>query len=143
VSVKQEETFLENHIRVLAVLQIAYASVGLLIALGLLMILGGAATIVGVSAPAADSVVAIPILAFIATVAAGFLTLLSLPRLIAGIGLLRHRNWGRILTMVVSVVGLLDIPVGTALGIYGLWVLTTRESATIFQAPADAVGSRL
>ena len=33
---------MENHIRVLAVLQIAYASVGLLIALGLLMIFGGA-----------------------------------------------------------------------------------------------------
>jgi hypothetical protein len=132
----------ENHIRVLAVLQIAYASIGLLVALALLMIFGGAATIVGVSAQTADSLVAIPILAIVGTVAAGFLILLSLPRLIAGIGLLRHRNWGRILTMIVSVIGLLDIPVGTALGIYGLWVLTTREGSRAFQTPEAAFESR-
>jgi hypothetical protein len=42
------------------------------------------------------------------------------------------RSWGRILTFVVSILGLIDIPIGTALGIYALWVLTHRDAAPLF-----------
>jgi hypothetical protein len=35
------------------------------------------------------------------------------------------------LTIVVSAIGLLDFPVGTALGIYGLWVMSTAQSAEL------------
>jgi hypothetical protein len=125
---------LETHIRVLAVLQIVYASLGLLVAGGLLMLFGGVAAIVGIAAPASDSIVAVPILAFIGTLTAGLLLVLSLPRLIAGIGLLKHRNWARILTIVISIIGLFDFPVGTGLGIYGLWVLFTREATEAFSS---------
>jgi hypothetical protein len=115
---------MHTHIRVLAVLQIVYASLGLLVALAVLMIFGGIATIVGVSADIHDSLVAVPILTLIGGLGAAVISILSLPRLIAGIGLLYEREWARILTMIVSVIGLVDVPVGTALGIYGLWVTT-------------------
>ena len=123
---------MQTHIRVLAVLQIVYASIGLLVSLLLLMLFGGAAAIVGFAAPPSDSIIAIPIIAIVATLAAGFFLVLSLPRLIAGIGLLYQRSWARTLTIVVSAIGLLDFPVGTALGIYGLWVMSTAESAALF-----------
>ena len=123
---------MHTHIKVLAVLQIVYASIGIAIGIGLLMIFGGAAAIVGLSADPSESLVAVPIITAVGTLAAGFFLLLSLPRLVAGIGLLKYRNWARILTIVVSGVGLFDVPVGTALGIYGLWVLLTREGAALF-----------
>ena len=127
---------METHIRVLAILQIVYASLGLLIAVGLLMLFGGTAAIVGIAASPSDSIVAVPILALIGTLTATFLAILSLPRLIAGIGLLKHRSWARILTIIVSIIGLLDFPVGTGLGIYGLWVLMTREGTAVFESPS-------
>jgi hypothetical protein len=63
--------------------------------------------------------------------------LLSLPRLIAGIGLLNRRSWARILTIIVSGVGLFDVPFGLALGIYGLWVTLNREGAAILDGHAQ------
>jgi hypothetical protein len=64
-------------------------------------------------------------------VAALFLAIVSLPGLIGGIGLLNLAPWSRILMIVISALELLSIPFGTALGIYGLWVLTKPETQTL------------
>ena len=130
---------MQTHVRALAILQIVYASIGLLIALAVLMIFGGIAAIVGIAAEPHDSIVAVPILSIIGTVSASFIAVLSLPRLIAGIGLLQYRNWARILTIVVSVLGMADVPFGTALGVYGLWVLLQRETSNLFETPSVRV----
>jgi hypothetical protein len=122
-----------THVRVLAILQIVYASMGLLLGLVIGLVFGGIAAIVGFSAPVDDSVIAVPILAVIGGVASSIIILLSLPRLIAGIGLLKYRNWARILTFVVSILGLIDFPVGTALGAYGLWVLLQKDTLPLFE----------
>jgi hypothetical protein len=58
---------------------------------------------------------------------------LSLPGIIAGIGLLSFKPWARILTIVVSILDLLNIPFGTALGVYGLWVLFNDDGARLFE----------
>jgi hypothetical protein len=42
---------------------------------------------------------------------------------IAGWGLLQRLPWARILTIVLAFLALFNIPFGTALGIYSLWVL--------------------
>lgn len=42
---------------------------------------------------------------------------------IAGWGLLNRESWARMLTIVLSFLALFNVPFGTALGIYGLWVL--------------------
>jgi hypothetical protein len=67
-----------------------------------------------------------------------FLLALSLPGIVAGIGLLKFRPWARILTIVISVLNLLNIPWGTILGIYGLWVMFSEEGARLFAAPKGA-----
>ena len=51
--------------------------------------------------------------------AAGFLT---------GWGLLQHEGWARVLALVMAFLALLSVPIGTALGIYTLWVLLPSES---------------
>jgi hypothetical protein len=126
-----------GHVRVLAVLQIVYSSMGLLLGLVVFLLFGGIASIVGFSAPLDESLVAVPVLTIIGGVASSVLILLSLPRLIAGVGLLRFQNWGRILTFVVSVIGLIDFPIGTGLGIYGLWVMTHTDTRVLFEGAPE------
>ncbi len=133
---------MSNHLRALAILQIAYASLGLLLGLVVLLLFGGVAAIVGVSASLDSSLVAIPVLTIVGGLASSTIMLLSAPRLLAGIGLLRQRPWGRILSLVVCAVGLVDFPVGTGIGAYGLWVLTHREIAPMFDRMAAPAGSR-
>jgi hypothetical protein len=43
--------------------------------------------------------------------------------IVAGIGVLARAGWGRVLAMVVACVSLLSFPIGTAVGVYTLWVL--------------------
>jgi hypothetical protein len=131
-----------SHVRALAILQIVYSSLGLLLGVMVWLFFGGIAAIVGFNASIDESMVAVPVLALIGGIASSILILLSLPRLIAGIGLLKFQNWGRTLTIVVSVLGLIDLPVGTALGIYGLWVLTHRDTAPLFQQMPEALAHR-
>ena len=47
---------------------------------------------------------------------------------IAGWGLLQHEEWARVFALVVGFLALLNLPVGTALGIYTLWVLLPSQS---------------
>lgn len=47
---------------------------------------------------------------------------------IAAYGLFQRLQWARVLTLVVAFLSLINIPFGTALGIYTLWVLLPAES---------------
>ena len=80
-----------------------------------------------------------PIVGLIGGILVMLVFTLSLPDIIAGIGLLKHRPWARILMIVVSVLNLINIPFGTLLGIYGLWVLLSQNTAPLFGvAPTTA-----
>ncbi|HLJ49001.1 MAG TPA: zinc ribbon domain-containing protein [Bryobacteraceae bacterium] len=48
--------------------------------------------------------------------------------LAAGWGLLDRQPWARMLAIVLGCLNLLDMPFGTALGIYSLWVLLPAQS---------------
>jgi hypothetical protein len=48
--------------------------------------------------------------------------------LAAGWGLMQREPWARMLAIVLGVVNLFDLPFGTAMGIYTLWVLLPAES---------------
>jgi len=47
---------------------------------------------------------------------------------VAGWGLLQHEEWARVFALVVGFVVTLNVPLGTALGIYTLWVLLPAKS---------------
>jgi hypothetical protein len=55
-----------------------------------------------------------------------------------GWGLLRRAPWGRIITLVVAFISLFNVPLGTALGIYTLWVLLPAQSDKDYDADARA-----
>jgi hypothetical protein len=47
---------------------------------------------------------------------------------IAGYGLTRHEAWARIIALVLAFISLFNIPFGTAIGVYTMWVLLPSES---------------
>jgi hypothetical protein len=51
----------------------------------------------------------------------------------AGIGLLHYERWGRTLALVMSAIDLIKIPFGTALGIYGFWVLLSERGREYYE----------
>lgn len=124
---------MDRHIKILGVLNIVCGALGALGAVVILAVFGGVIGIVGATAPhSLHPAVAPSVLAVVGGAIALFLLLLSLPSIVAGIGLVRFRNWGRILGVVVSVFHLLNFPFGTALGAYGLWVLSSDRSREAF-----------
>ena len=52
--------------------------------------------------------------------------------LIAGIGLLDSAEWSRMLTLVLACISILSFPVGTAIGVYSLWVLLSHNAEAEF-----------
>lgn len=67
-----------------------------------------------------------------------FFVALALPGMIAGYGLLKRKSWARILTLVLGVLNLFSFPVGTAVGIYTLWVLLQNDADAFFVLPKAA-----
>ena len=127
---------MDTHVKVLGVLYIAFSALSLLAALFLLLAVGGAAGIVGVTAEPGDAAIAIPILGLAGTTLAFVLIVLALPGLVTGWGLISYKPWARILGLVLSVLNLLNIPIGTVLGIYGLWVLLNKDTERLFSRTA-------
>jgi len=129
---------METHVKVLGVLYLALSAFGLLAAVFFMLAVGVAGGIVGTSADPHDAAIALPIIGLAGTTLVTFLLIVSLPGLIAGIGLLKFRSWARILAIVLSVINLIHIPFGTAVGIYGLWVLLNKQTEPLFTAPRAA-----
>jgi hypothetical protein len=124
---------LGQHVTILAWILIILNAIGLAVGIFVFFLLSGVGAITGETDVMA-------ILVMVGTFVAVLMTALSLPGMAAGYGLLRRRAWGRILAILVLLVGLVNVPVGTILGIYGLWVLFQGEAATYFdgESPATA-----
>jgi hypothetical protein len=107
---------MRQHVPIVAWLNIAGSVLLLLIAGFLLLLLPSIGAISGDRE-------ALGVLSIVAVSVALFMGMLALPGLLAGIGLLRRSNWGRILAIIVSFLNLLNFPIGTVIGAYSLWVL--------------------
>ena len=122
---------MQTHVKILAVLFIALSAMGVLAALALIAIFGVSAGILGASGDP-DAAIALPIIGLTGTALVIFILIVSLPGLIAGWGLLKFRPWARILAIVLCAIHLINIPFGTIMGIYGLWVLLNNETERMF-----------
>jgi hypothetical protein len=121
-----------THVKTLGILHIVLGSIGVLVALLFLLFFGSLAAFVGLTDSSEGAFMAVPILGGIGGLIFLFVLLLSVPGIIVGIGLLRFSPWARVLGIVVSAVSLLNVPFGTALGVYGLWVLLSTETERLF-----------
>ncbi len=127
---------IETHVRVVGILHIVFGVMGLLGAFVLLLVFGAVTGIAGVSGdPDAQQVM--PVIGIVGGLLTCIVFVVSVPGTVAGIGLLQHREWARVLALVVSVLELFSFPLGTALGAYSLWVCLHRDAIALFQRSAQ------
>jgi hypothetical protein len=110
---------------------------GILAGIIVMLVFGGLAGLVSVADHSGDARIAIPILGGIGAFVFILLLVLSLPGIIAGFGLIELQPWARILTIVLSALELMSVPLGTVLGIYGLWVLLSPGGEQLFRRPSQ------
>lgn len=117
---------MNKHIDVISVLWIVSGALGILIGLFIFWMFIGISYIPDMDWEASQ------ILKIVGAWAGGIIAFLSIPEIIAGVGLIKRKEWGRILALVVSFLNLIWFPLGTALGVYSIIVLLNDESIKIF-----------
>lgn len=116
---------MEKHINIVAALQIGLSIFNLVIAFLIFTVL----KLVGgfVDEPNANT-----ILSLIADILAIIFIVVSIPGILAGMGLYKRKEWARVLTLVLSIIEIFSFPFGTAIGIYSIWALIQPETINEF-----------
>src|SRR5262245_53637258 len=112
---------MEKHITILAVLRIIYSGFYLLGAVLIFFVVVGGGLLSG-------DATAIGLTAIVGNVIAGILLVLGEPGVIGGIALLKRKSWSWVLIFILGCLDLLSVPLGTALGIYTIWVLVQGDT---------------
>ena len=113
----------KQHLTVVAALNIGLGALGLVLGIIAFVVLAGIGLLLTPEDPNAA-----PVLVIIAVIAAGFFFITSVPDIIGGIGLVKRQSWARILVLILSVLKLINIPLGTIVGVYSIWVLMQDEA---------------
>lgn len=119
----------QKHITLVGILTLIHS--GLLVAVAILAF----GVLTGIGAVSGDED-AFMVLGIIGTVLGGFLLFLSIPGIIGGIALLQRARWSRIFMIVLSAFKLLDVPIGTALGVYTIYVMLRPDVIAVLDPPA-------
>ncbi|MGQ7868296.1 hypothetical protein [uncultured Sunxiuqinia sp.] len=123
---------MQKHINIVAALQIGYSIFGILFALLIY-------TILHLVGDFSDDAEANLVLSIVANVIAVLFILVAIPGIIGGLGLIKRKEWARILVLILSVLAIFNFPVGTGVGIYSIWALVHPDVVTEFgKAPEEA-----
>jgi len=125
---------MQQHVKIFAILNIVLGGLGVLAGIVVVLIFGGIAGLLPFTGDS-DAMVGGAVVTLIGGVIMAVILVMSLPMLIAGIGLLSFRPWARILAIVVCAIHLLGFPFGTAYAVYGMWVLLSQQGAALFRPP--------
>ncbi|NOR76577.1 MAG: hypothetical protein GQ525_15655 [Draconibacterium sp.] len=118
---------MDRHINVVAALQIGYSILGIIIGAVFFILFH----FIGNFVDDQEAKIVLPI---IANVLVAIISVLSIPGIIAGIGLFKRKEWARILTLILSTLHLLSFPLGTAVGVYSIWALVQPENVEAFKS---------
>ncbi|MGB2960635.1 MAG: hypothetical protein WBG01_12420 [Bacteroidota bacterium] len=136
---------MEKHVTVVGVLNIVYSAVNLLAAAVLVGVAAGTKHIVEilyyrhVIHPRDFPYELWDIIPAVLILIAFLIVIFSLPGIIGGIGVLRRKEWGRIVVLVISFFNLLNVPLGTILGAYSIWAMMTSETVSLFRGEEAVV----
>ena len=135
--VKMGIYFMDKHVRTLAILTFAAGILGLLVAIAILYFGGGRDGLLSISYEErlADtmSLSTMPITGLYAFSLCIFMVLMAAPMIATGIGLFKLQVWARWAGIALHGVNMLNVPLGTALGLYALWVLMSMETEPLFE----------
>lgn len=130
---------MKKHVTVVGALHIGFAVLGLIGALAVFLSLNFAQSFVeGEEIP-------VRVLSAIKISVPALIGVVSLLSIIGGIGLFSYRQWARILIIVMSAINCLNVPIGTAKGVYSMWALLQDETIRLFRGedPLEAGSTKV
>ena len=123
----------EEHNKTLATLHFVYGAMHALTLLGLLLLV----VVVELATPAGEAIsgswIVVGVVAFVILLFA-----VGLMPLMVGYGLMKRRLWAKTLALVLAIISLINIPIGTALGIYSLKFLRSEGGIKLYGGKASA-----
>lgn len=118
---------MEVHKRILAILYIISGSFQILAMIILSSVMSIMIPFIMEEAGPEAQWVFVWIVPFIRFIAVGVIILFSIPSVIGGIGLLNHKKWALTLLLILGCFKLFSFPIGTAIGIYTIWVYSENH----------------
>ncbi len=118
---------MQGHIKAVGLIYAILGGLGFLSGIIVLFIFIFTGGIVAVAGEDPDAGIAVGILTAVGTFVAILAFISAIPSLLAGIGLLRRKPWAKLWTIIASVLSLFGFPLGTALGIWALWMVLQPE----------------
>ncbi|HWK11803.1 MAG TPA: hypothetical protein VNR64_17210 [Vicinamibacterales bacterium] len=121
---------MRSHVNLLGILHLVWGGMGLLLALSLLILAIGAAAIARTTAndPLTAGFTAALFVLFAAALAAA-----GCSNAWAGRAIRQHRSAGRLAALGLAALNVFILPFGTALAIYGFWVLLNNDARQLFE----------
>ncbi len=118
---------MEAHKRILAILYIISGSLQILGMLLLSALISAFMPFIMDEAAQDAQWILIWIVPFIRIIAIGVILLFSIPSIIGGVGLLNNKSWSLTLLLVLGCFKLFSFPIGTAIGIYTIYVYSENH----------------
>jgi hypothetical protein len=131
IPTEMENRSMKQHISFVGALHVGFGILGLIGALAVFIVFNFANGFIE-NEPIAEQ-----ILTFMGGTISLFIMFFACLGIIGGIGLFSYKPWARILVMIVSAINCLNIPIGTAKGVYSIWVLMQPDSIRLFEGRSD------
>ncbi len=116
---------MEKHLPIVAWLHIAHGAILLTVGVFLFLLMTGA----GLATYERPAILATGLLSIFLL---SMFVIFGLPHIIGGIALKNGQPWAKTLVIVMSFMALPAFPVGTAIGVYSLWVLFNEDIQKVF-----------
>ncbi|MEO7493656.1 MAG: hypothetical protein ABIT83_01185 [Massilia sp.] len=120
------------HIRVVGALHIVIGALALAVLVALYCFFSAVLDLFGISGDFART------LAGLASAVAIPVALIGLGQILAAVLMLCGVRWARVFVIVFAIVGLVNVPIGSVIGLYTLWALLLSEREAARDAAAEA-----
>jgi|GraSoiStandDraft_46_1057282.scaffolds.fasta_scaffold358942_2 hypothetical protein len=127
---------LEDHKKILGVLYIVTGLFSILIMLILNAVLTMVYAMVFEEVNNDDQVIFQFVMSIVRYVQVLVILIYGAPSILAGIGLVMKQSWAMILALIVAALKLFSFPVGTAIGIYAIWIYAEDQRVPRATQPA-------
>ena len=121
-----------SHVDLLGVLFIVWGLLTTLVGVSTLALGVGAVALITSANRGEGGQFAAGLTAAVFTALAVIAILWGTAHVVVGVPLRRRRPWSRIMALMLCSIDLLLLPYGTALGLYGLWVLLSEDGKSLF-----------
>jgi hypothetical protein len=127
---------MENHKRVLGILLLVMSAFLIMVMAFLNIFLSTIFTFAQSQAETKDAEAIEFVRGLVSYIPLFVIIVFAVPSVIAGIGLLTKKSWAMILALIIGCVHLLSFPIGTALGVYTIWIYSEEQRLNKATPPA-------